>query len=44
LPERFPALAAHGIQAWSADRDQRFGFGLDALLRGLEAAHPPGVS
>jgi TetR/AcrR family tetracycline transcriptional repressor len=41
---RFPALAAHGIQAWSADRDQRFGFGLDALLRGLEAAQRPGVS
>src|SRR6202034_1818850 len=34
---RFPALAAHGIQAWSADRDERFGFGLDTLLRGLEA-------
>ena len=41
---RFPALAAHGIQAWSADRDQRFGFGLDALLRGLGAAQRPGVS
>jgi len=34
---RFPALAAHGIHAWSADRDERFAFGLDALLRGLQA-------
>jgi AcrR family transcriptional regulator len=38
LPDsRFPALAAHGIHAWSAERDERFGFGLDTLLRGLEA-------
>jgi AcrR family transcriptional regulator len=41
---RFPALAAHGIHAWSADRDERFGFGLDTLLRGLEAVQRPGVS
>ena len=41
---RFPALAAHGIHAWSADRDQRFGSGLDTLLRGLEAVQRPGVS
>ena len=41
---RFPALAAHGIHAWSADRDQRFGSGLDILLRGLEAVQRPGVS
>jgi TetR/AcrR family transcriptional regulator, tetracycline repressor protein len=41
---RFPGLAAHGIHAWSADRDQRFGFGLDTLLRGLEAVQRPGVS
>ena len=38
---RFPALAAHGSHAWSADRDQRFGFGLDTLLRGLEAVQRP---
>jgi AcrR family transcriptional regulator len=41
---RFPALAAHGIHAWSADRDERFTFGLDTLLRGLEAVRRPGVS
>ena len=41
---RFPALADHGIHAWSADRDQRFAFGLDTLLRGLEAVQRPGVS
>src|SRR5580692_3366344 len=41
---RFPALAAEGIHAWSADRDQRFGSGLDTLLRGLEAVQRPGVS
>jgi AcrR family transcriptional regulator len=41
---RFPALAAHGIHAWSADREQRFAFGLDTLLRGLEAVQRPGVS
>jgi AcrR family transcriptional regulator len=41
---RFPVLADHGIHAWSADRDQRFGFGLDTLLRGLEAVQRPGVS
>jgi AcrR family transcriptional regulator len=41
---RFPALAAEGVHAWSADRDQRFGSGLDILLRGLEAVQRPGVS
>jgi AcrR family transcriptional regulator len=41
---RFPALAAHGIHAWSADRDRRFESGLDILLRGLEAVQRPGVS
>jgi len=41
---RFPALVAHGIHAWSADRGERFGFGLDTVLRGLEAVQPPGVS
>jgi TetR/AcrR family tetracycline transcriptional repressor len=41
---RFPALAAHGIHAWSADRDRRFGSGLGILLRGLEAVQRPGVS
>jgi TetR/AcrR family transcriptional regulator, tetracycline repressor protein len=41
---RFPALAAHGIHAWSADRDRRFGSGLDILLRGLEAVQRPGVT
>ena len=41
---RFPALAAQGIHAWSADRDQRFASGLDTLLRGLEAVQRPGVS
>ena len=38
---RFPALAAYGIHAWSADRDRRFESGLDTLLRGLEAAQRP---
>ena len=41
---RFPALAAEGIHAWSADRDQRFGSGLDTLVRGLEAVQRPSVS
>jgi TetR/AcrR family tetracycline transcriptional repressor len=41
---RFPALAAHGVHAWSADRDRRFESGLHTLLRGLEAAQRPGVS
>jgi AcrR family transcriptional regulator len=41
---RFPALAAYGIHAWSADRDQRFGSGLDTLVRGLEADQRPAVS
>jgi TetR/AcrR family tetracycline transcriptional repressor len=41
---RFPALAAEGIHAWSADRDQRFGSGLETLLRGLEAVQRPGVN
>jgi TetR/AcrR family tetracycline transcriptional repressor len=42
---RFPALAAHGIHVWSADRDQRFASGLDTLLRGLQAdQRPPGTS
>jgi hypothetical protein len=40
---RFPALAAHGIHAWSADRDLRFGSGLDTLVRGLEAVQRPGT-
>jgi TetR/AcrR family transcriptional regulator, tetracycline repressor protein len=39
---RFPALAAYGIHAWSADRDQRFESGLDTLLRGIEAVQRPG--
>jgi TetR/AcrR family tetracycline transcriptional repressor len=34
---RFPALAAHGIHAWSGSRDQRFASGLDTVLRGLRA-------
>jgi TetR/AcrR family tetracycline transcriptional repressor len=41
---RFPALAAHGVHAWSADRGRRFESGLHTLLRGLEAAQRPGVS
>jgi len=35
---RFPALAALGHYAWADDRDQRFTSGLDALIRGLQAA------
>ena len=35
---RFPGLAEHGTRAWADDRDQRFGTGVDVLLRGLEAA------
>jgi TetR/AcrR family tetracycline transcriptional repressor len=38
---RFPALAAHGPDAWANDRDQRFGSGLDTLLRGLQAGLGP---
>jgi len=34
---RFPTLAAQGTHAWANDRDQRFGSGLDTLLRGLQA-------
>jgi TetR/AcrR family tetracycline transcriptional repressor len=41
---RFPALAAHGIHVWSADRDRRFGSGLDTLVRGIEAIQRPSVS
>jgi len=42
---RFPALAAHGTDAWAGDRDQRFSSGLDTLLRGLQAdQRPPGAS
>jgi hypothetical protein len=41
---RFPALSAHGIHAWSADRDQRFASGLDTLLRGLQADQWTGSS
>ena len=41
---RFPALAAYGIHAWSADRDQRFVSGLDIPVRGLEAVQRPDVS
>jgi TetR/AcrR family transcriptional regulator, tetracycline repressor protein len=40
---RFPTLTAHGIHAWDGDRDQRFGAGLETLLRGLQAdKRPPG--
>jgi AcrR family transcriptional regulator len=35
--DRFPALAAHGVQAWESDQDQRFAVGLRTLLRGLGA-------
>ena len=38
---RFPTLAAHGMHAWACDADQRFGSGLDALLRGLQAGSEP---
>jgi AcrR family transcriptional regulator len=39
LPDsRFPTLAAHGIHAWADDREQRFTFGLDTLICGLQAA------
>ena len=36
--DRFPALAVLGQYAWADDRDQRFASGLDALIRGLQAA------
>jgi len=43
-PDRFPALSAHGPQAWDGDRDQRFTAGLETLLRGIEAyRHPSGT-
>jgi TetR/AcrR family tetracycline transcriptional repressor len=38
---RFPTLTAHGTDAWTNDRDQRFTSGLDTLLRGLQADHGP---
>jgi AcrR family transcriptional regulator len=42
---RFPALAALGQYAWADDRDQRFTAGLDAVIRGLQAAQRlPGAS
>jgi len=31
-------LAAHGIHAWADDREQRFTFGLDTLICGLQTA------
>jgi AcrR family transcriptional regulator len=40
---RFPTLAAHGTHAWANDRDQRFGSGLDTLLRGLQEGLGPAV-
>jgi Tetracyclin repressor-like, C-terminal domain len=46
LPDsRFPTLAAHGIHAWADDREQRFAFGLDTLICGLQTAqHSSAVS
>jgi AcrR family transcriptional regulator len=41
---RFPTLAAGGTYAWDDDRDQRFSWGLDTLLRGLQAAPGPAVA
>ena len=38
--DRFPALSACGLHAWDGDRDQRFGAGLETLLRGIEACLP----
>jgi hypothetical protein len=38
---RFPTLTAHGTDAWTNDRDQRFTSGLDTLLRGLQADPGP---
>jgi AcrR family transcriptional regulator len=39
-PARFPVLAAYGTHAWEDDRDQRFAFGLRAIIRGFQAAQP----
>jgi AcrR family transcriptional regulator len=41
---RFPALAAHGTDIWANDRDQRFNWGLDTLLRGLRADLGPAAA
>jgi AcrR family transcriptional regulator len=41
---RFPTLAAHGTHAWTDDRDQRFNFGLNTLLRGLQAGLRPAAA
>jgi AcrR family transcriptional regulator len=42
---RFPTLAALGQYVWADDRDHRFTSGLDALIRGLQAAQrSPGAS
>jgi hypothetical protein len=38
---QFPALAAHGADAWANDRDQRFTAGFDTLLRGLQQEARP---
>ena len=38
---RFPTLTEHGAHAWADDRDQRFSWGLDTLLRGLQAGRGP---
>jgi AcrR family transcriptional regulator len=35
-PDRFPALVALGEHVWVDNRDQRFRFGLDVLISGLE--------
>jgi AcrR family transcriptional regulator len=38
---RFPTLAAHGVEAWADDRDQRFAGGLGTFIHGLQAAQLP---
>ena len=41
---RFPALADYGTYAWDNDRDERFGWGLGTLLRGLQAGPGPAAA
>ncbi len=39
--DRFPALAVLGERVWADNRDERFSFGLDTLLAGLQTLRQP---
>lgn len=38
-PDEFPVLTSMGAALMNGDRDQRFTFGVDLLIRGLKARH-----